>query len=63
MSRVAEGHQVRERLVTRDTRAELKASNCTLKIVVDKRASPECQAELIFEWWKVCYTIYALNHY
>jgi hypothetical protein len=53
MTRVTEGRRAREKLVTKDFRAELKLYLDEPLVIIDERESPECQAELIFEWWKV----------
>ncbi|KAG0695466.1 hypothetical protein DFH29DRAFT_1005444 [Suillus ampliporus] len=53
MSRVTEGRHARKKLVTKDFCAELKLYIEEPLIINDEQASPEHQAEHIFEWWKV----------
>jgi hAT family C-terminal dimerisation region len=52
MSRVTEGRHARDKLITKDSCAELKSYIEEPLVINDQQASPEHQAEHIFEWWK-----------
>jgi hypothetical protein len=55
IERATQEHQAHEQNTTNDMHAELTAYLRENLLMIDYADSPECQAEVILKWWKVCH--------